>query len=149
MQFPHFTAEARQMVERVRLEDCFRPALWKDLRWYALVEPHNDVVLFRAKFGQRPESDPTVAWNVLTSKQPIWMTGPDVIAAKLISGKPIKILKAIRIVPHGAQPGLVPVKLYSQMKVDPRHDDLAVKLVELRSSMKSSQIYLKFLDQVA
>jgi hypothetical protein len=31
----------------------------------------------------------------------------------------------------------VPGKLYSQMKVDPRRDDLAVKLVELRSAMKS------------
>ena len=35
------------------------------------------------------------------------------------------------------QRGLVPVKLYSQMKVDPRRDDLAVKLVELRSAMKT------------
>jgi hypothetical protein len=32
--------------------------------------------------------------------------------------------------------GLVPAKLYSQMRVDPRRDDLAVKLVELRSSLK-------------
>jgi hypothetical protein len=38
---------------------------------------------------------------------------------------------------NGVQPGLVPVKLHSQMKIDPRRDDLAVKLVELRSAMKS------------
>ena len=107
------------MVERVELEDCFRPAFWKTLRWYALVEP-NDVVPIRAKFGQRVDSDPTMAWNFLTSKQPIWMTGPDVIAAKLMTGKPLKILEAIAVVPHGVQPGLAPVKLYSQMKVDPR-----------------------------
>jgi hypothetical protein len=31
----------------------------------------------------------------------------------------------------------VPVKLRSEMKVDPRRDDLAVKLVELRSAIKS------------
>jgi hypothetical protein len=67
------------------------------------------------------------------------MTGPDVIAAKLMTGKPLKILEAIKVVPHGVQPGLVPVKLYSQMKVNPRRDDLAVKLVELRSSMKSKK----------
>jgi hypothetical protein len=133
--FPDFAAGARQMLERVELEDCFRPAFWKHLRWYALVEP-NDVVPIRAKFGQRVDSDPTMAWNYLSSKQPIWMTGPDVIAAKLMTGKPLKILKAIKVVPHEVQSGLVPVKLHSQMKVDPRRDDLAVKLVELRSAMK-------------
>ena len=53
-----------------------------------------------------------------------------------MTGKPLKILEAIKVVPHGVQPGLAPVKLHSQMKVDPRRDDLAVKLVELRSAMK-------------
>ena len=64
------------------------------------------------------------------------MTGPDVIAAKLMTGKPLKILKAIEVIPHGVQSGLTPVKLYSQIEVDPLRDDLAVKLVELRSSVK-------------
>src|SRR5262249_25791973 len=35
------------------------------------------------------------------------------------------------------QPGLVPVQLYNQVEVDPLRDDLAVKLVELRSSLKT------------
>jgi hypothetical protein len=137
LEFPDFTAGARQMVERVELEDCFRPAFWKQLRFFALVEPNEDVVPMRAKFGLRAESDPTLAWNFLTSKQPFWTTGADVVAANLMTGKPLKILKAIEVVPRGVQPGLVPVKLYSQLEVDPRRDDLAVKLVELRSSVKS------------
>ncbi len=126
LEFPDFTAEAREMVKRVELEDCFRPAFWKHLRWFALVEPNEDVVPIRAKFSQRADSDPTLAWNFLTSKQPFWITGADVIAAKLMTGKPLKILEAIKVVPHGVQPGLASVKLYSQMKVDPRRDDLAV-----------------------
>ena len=65
------------------------------------------------------------------------MAGPDVIAAKLMTGKPLKILEAIKVVPHGVQPGLAPVQLYSQMELDPRRDDLAVKLAEVRSSVKS------------
>jgi hypothetical protein len=137
LEFMDFTARARDMVERIDLKDCFRQAFWKHLRWFALVEPNEDVVPIRAKFGLRADSDPTLAWNFLTSKQPIWMTGPDVLAAKLITGEPLKILEAIKVVPHGVQPTLVPVKLYSQMKVSPRRDDLAVKLVELRSSTKS------------
>ena len=74
---------------------------------------------------------------MLTSKQPIWITGPDAVAAKLMSGKPLKILQALKVIPHGVQPGLVPVKLYNQIEVDPHRDDLAVKLVELRASLKT------------
>ena len=135
--FPDFTAGARRIVELAKLDDCFRPAFWKKLRWFALVEPNKDAVPIRAKFGLRADSDPTLAWNCLTSKQPFWMTGADVIAAKLITGTPIKILEAFKVVPHGVQPGLVSVNLRSQMKVNARRDDLAVKLVELRNSVKS------------
>jgi hypothetical protein len=136
LEFRDFTAGARRMVERVELADCFHPAFWKQLRWFALVEPQEDVIPMRAKFGLRTDPAPTLAWNFLTSKQPIWMTGPDVIAAKLMTGKPLGILEAIKVVPHRVQPGLVPVKLHSQMKVNPLRDDLAVKLVELRSATK-------------
>jgi hypothetical protein len=136
LDFPVFTAGARRMVERVTVDDCFRPSFWKKLRWFALVEPHEDVVSMRAKFGQRQDSDPTLAWNVLSSKQPVWMTGLGVIAAKLITGKPLKILAAIKVAPHGVQPGLRPVKLRGQVEVDPLRDDLAVKLVELRDALK-------------
>jgi hypothetical protein len=136
LEFSDFTTGARQMLERAELKDCFRPAFWRRLRWYALVETHDDVAPIREKFGLREDSDPTLAWNFLTSKQPVWMTGPDVIAAKLITGKPLRILEAIKVVPHRVQPGLKVVNLHSQMKVNPRRDDLAVKLVELRSAIK-------------
>ena len=81
--------------------------------------------------------DPTLGWDFLTSKQPVWITGLDAIAAKLITGKPLKILEAIQIIPHGVQPELKPIKLYNQIEVDPLRNDLAVKMVELRGSVKS------------
>jgi hypothetical protein len=134
--FREFTAGARQMVKRITLKDCYRPAFWKQFRWFALVEVQEDVVPMRAKFAQREDSDPTLAWDFLTSKQPFWMTGLGVIAAKLKTGKPLKVLKAIKVIPHGVQSGLMPVKLNGQIEVDPRRDDLAMKLVELRASLK-------------
>jgi hypothetical protein len=65
------------------------------------------------------------------------VTGPDTITAKLMTGKPLRIVMAIGVVPHGVQPGLAPVKLHGAVEVDPIRDDLAVKLVELRSSVKT------------
>src|SRR5262249_34897474 len=138
LEFPDFTAGARELVERITLDDCFCPSQLKQLRWYALAEAQEDVVPIRARFGQREDSDPTLGWNFLTSKQPFWMTGPDVIAAKLMTGKPLKILKAIAVIPRGAQPGLRQVKLYGQIEVNPLRDDLAVKLVELRHTLKAT-----------
>ncbi len=136
LDFVDFTAGAREMVERATLKDCFRPKFWKQLRFFAFVEPREDVLPTRAKFGQLEDSDPTLAWDFLTSKQPVWITGLDAVAAKLVTGKPLKILEAIKVVPHGVQPGLNPVKLYNQIDVDPLRDDLAVRLVELRTSLK-------------
>ncbi|HWY59400.1 MAG TPA: hypothetical protein VNZ03_33355 [Terriglobales bacterium] len=139
LEFADFTAEARQLLGHVKPDDCYCPAFWKRLRWFALVEPNEDVLPMRAKFGQREDSDPTLGWNFLTSKQPIWVTGLDAVAAKLMTGKPLKILKAIKVIPHGVQSGLAPVKLYGQLELDPRRDDLAVKLVELRASLKTKK----------
>jgi len=137
LEFADFAAGARDMLERVSLDDCYRPAFWKQLRWFALVEPNEDVLPIRAKFGQREDSDPTLAWDFLTSKQPIWVTSLDAVAAKLMTGKPLKILKAIKVIPHGVQSGLAQVRLHGQLEVDPRRDDLAVKLVQLRTSLKT------------
>ncbi len=137
LEFPDFTVEARSFIERVTMEDCFRPDVWRQFRWFALVETCEDVVPLRAKFGQREASDPTLAWNFLASKQPIWITGPDAVATKLITGTPIRILSAFAVVPRGVRSGLQPVKLYNKLEVDPLHDDLAVKLVELRTSLKT------------
>ena len=126
LEFRDFTAEAREMVERVTLEDCCRPEFWKQMRWLTLVQPCEDVVPMRAKFARKDDAEPTLAWDFLTSAQPVWITGLDAIAAKLMTGKPLKILEAIKVVPHGEQPGLKPVRLYDQLEVDPRRDDLAV-----------------------
>ena len=136
LEFADFTAGAHEIIKRVALDECFRPEFWKQLGWYALVEPHEDVVPLRAKFGQREGSDPTLGWNFLVSKQAIWITGPDAVAAKLMTGKPIKILEAISVVPRAVQPGLAPTKLFSQLTVNPLHDNLAVKLIELRHRLK-------------
>ncbi len=136
LEFADFTNGAIDMAERTTLDDCFRPEFWKRLRWFALVEPCDTVLPIRAKFGTRQDSDPTLGWDCLSSKQPLWVTGLDVVAAKVINGKPLKILNAIQVIPHGIQPGLTPVKLYGEIEVDPLRDDLAAKLIELRTAMK-------------
>ena len=137
LDFPDFTDGARKLAEPATLDDCFRPEFWKQFRWFALVEPCDHVVPMRAKFGTRQDSDPTLGWNYLLSKQPIWLSGPDVIAAQLITGKPLKIIKAIQVVPDGVQPGLRTVKLHAEIEVNPLVDDLAAKLIELRNAMKA------------
>ena len=52
LEFADFTAGAREMVERVTLDNCFSPGLWKQLRWYALVEPQEDVLPYTREIWQ-------------------------------------------------------------------------------------------------
>ena len=55
----------------------------------------------------------------------------------LVASKALRILKGIKIIPHGVQQGLKPVKLYGELEVDPRRDDLAVKFVEFAGFLEN------------
>jgi hypothetical protein len=86
-----FTAGAREVIESVTLDDCFQTEFWKeDLRWFALVEPHEDVVPVKSLRSEEG-SDPSLGWNFLSSKQPVWISGPDAVAAKLITGNLLRL----------------------------------------------------------
>lgn len=46
--------------------------------------------------------------NPLTSRWPLWYTGPDLVASTLLTGKPPKILRGIRLKPNeGERDGVV------------------------------------------
>ena len=128
LEFSDFTNGARQILQHASLDDCFRPAFSKNSAGFRSWKP----MTMLSHSGRNLVSGwtPIQRWlGIFTSKQPIWITGLDVIAAKLMTGKPLKILQAIKVVPHGLQSGLRPEKLHSQVEVNPRRDDLAVKLV--------------------
>jgi hypothetical protein len=86
--------------------------------------------------------------NELRWKQPMWVAGPDLVASVLLSGHFPNVQKAIRIVPHGKQPGLEPIKLRGAISVDPRKEDFFTRVIEYRKQNKADdrlQYFLKIL----
>jgi hypothetical protein len=77
--------------------------------------------------------------NPLTSKEPIWYAGPDLVAATLLTGRPPTILSAIKLEPSGQQTGLTSVSLRGMIEIDPARDDFFKVVIEARARVRSDQ----------
>ena len=76
--------------------------------------------------------------NYLTSKEPIWFAGPDIIASVLLTGKVPRIVKAIRVVPHGKQTGLAAISLRGMVRVDANKNSFFKHVIEQRAANESN-----------
>ena len=106
VEFPDATNDVRQLMDMVaRMPDvCFDRQLWPQFRFFALVRPDHDILPARAAYNHKEPDRLNIGLNYLTSEQPIWFAGPDIISSILLNGGKIpRILKAIRIVPVGRQ----------------------------------------------
>lgn len=77
--------------------------------------------------------------NYLTSKEPIWYAGPDVIASILLTGKVPHIEKAIRVKPRGKQQGLTSTSLRGLVKVDANKNSFFRHVIEQRAAHESNK----------
>jgi uncharacterized protein (DUF2147 family) len=78
-----------------------------------------------------------IGMNYLTSDKPVWFTLCDVIASKLLNNDKVPCIeKAYRMVAHGQQKRLKPVKLRGEIEVDPRKDDLFQVMIEQKELLK-------------
>jgi hypothetical protein len=135
VRFIEATREVRTFLATVSLRQAFRPRFWRQLAFYALVHPENDILPVRAMYNGETTN---IGLNYLTSHKPIWFAGPDVVAAILESGKVPRIVKAIRMIPQGAQRGLTSTKLRGLVTIDPRRHDFFRHVVEQRQPFKKT-----------
>jgi hypothetical protein len=113
------------------------------MNFFARIRPDNDVVPVRAEYHNDGVTK-NIGVNHFTSSEAIWLSGPDVIASKLLSGKVPCIEKAIRMVPHGQQTGLRPTNLRGMVEVDPRKHDLFQVMVQEKQAHKTSDEALSY-----
>jgi len=117
------------MVNSISLDRAFEAEKWRDFKFFALVRAEENIFPVRTVYDGRTQN---IGSNYLTSEEPIWFAGPDVIDAALRAGKPLQIEKAIRVVPHGKQDGLRPTSLRAMVEIDPRKEDFFRRVVEER-----------------
>jgi hypothetical protein len=125
------------------------PKLWPDLTFFALVQPGGDILPVRAVYGDsRINPETNIGLNPLTSRKPLWFAGPDIVASLLLTGKPPKIIRAIRFKPVGVQKGMKPVAL-GKGCIDPYQDDFFRKVIEERKGKSKSDPLCYFLKILA
>ncbi len=132
--FPDATKAVRQLLSQITLQRCFDRKLWPQLKFFALVRPDNDALPVRAAYNGTTQN---IGINYLTSKEPIWFAGPDIIASILLTGKVPRIEKAIRVKPHGKQQGLTSTSLRSMVKVDANKNSFFRHVIEQRAAHES------------
>ncbi len=136
LSFDDATEEVRGLLSRITHDDCFKPELWSDFRFFALVTPNDDILPVRTVYSGRTQN---IGSNYLTSAKSIWIAGPDLIASSILTGRAPEIEKAISIVPHGKQPEMNSVSLRGMVEIDPYKDDLFKRAIEQRKLHKSDE----------
>jgi len=137
LRFKDDTARVRKLLKRASLDGCFDQEQWKQFGFFALVQADKDILPLRTVYDGVTQN---IGNNYLTSETRLWYAGPDLIASAIRTGKPPRIVRAIRIVPHGKQAGMKTVKLRGSMvEINPYKDDLFRKVIEQRKLNKADK----------
>jgi hypothetical protein len=133
--FPDATDEIRELLASITLDGCFQCQLWPELKFFALVRPDADVLPVRTVYNGTTQN---IGINYLTSKEPIWFAGPDMIASVLLTGKVPHIEKAIRVFPQGQQSGLGSTSLRGMVDVDAKKHSFFKHIIEQRAANEAN-----------
>ena len=133
--FADATKAVRQLLSQITLHRCFDRKLWPQFKFFALVRPDNDILPVRTVYNGTTQN---IGINYLTSKEPIWFAGPDIIASILLTGQIPRIEKAIRVKPHGKQQGLTSTSLRGMVKVDANKNSFFRHVIEQRAAHESN-----------
>jgi hypothetical protein len=147
--FADATSEVRKLLSQVNLKRCFDRKLWSKFKFFALVRPDNDVLPVRTVYNGTTQN---IGINYLTSKEPIWLAGPDIIASILLTGKVPRIEKAIHVVPQDQQTALKSTSLRSMVNVDAKRHSFFKHVIEQRAASESNaalHYWLKILATAA
>jgi hypothetical protein len=145
VEFPKATDEVRALLSNITLDDCFDRKAWPQFKFFALVYPDDDILPVRTVYNGTTQN---IGINYLTSKEPIWFAGPDVIASILLTGKTPRIEKAIRVQPKGRQAGLGSTSLRGMVTVDANKHSFFKHVIEQRTVNATNpalQYWLKIL----
>jgi len=140
------TDDVRDLLDRVTVEDCYRPETWRDLVGVAQILPDGDVLPVRASF--EPGRSPVIGLQPVYSNRPTWYTIADLVASKILTGRVPTIIRAVRFTGHGQADTLKPSTL-SSLTVDPRLVDMFKSVIEMRKSTTTDESTSRFLKLFA
>jgi hypothetical protein len=129
------TEYVRAFLDGVAYDALLDPVTWKELCAIVEIEPDGDLLPVRATYAAGRA--PNIGLNSLNApNERLWYALPDLVAAKLLSGKTPRVVRAIRFVPGTRIDMLVEIALRKAAKVRPG-DDMARLAIELRKTIFS------------
>lgn len=140
------TTEAQDILNRTDLEIALDPSTWERLAFFASVRPAGDIVPVRSLYSD--SGDTNIGLNPLTSEEPIWYAGPDLAAAKLLSGNPPAVVQAFKLVSQGTQAAMKPTSIGTR-KIDPGKDDFFRAIIEERKTLPEKHPHYLLLKIIA
>ena len=133
IRFVNYRAKARALLSKAELNGTFDKNFWKQLSFFALVKPKDDILPVRTVYDNKGNKrTQNIGLNYLSSKTPIWYAGPDLIASKILTGKAPRILKAIQLIPGNPQKSLKATNLGGMVEIKPLEKDFYCKVIEQR-----------------
>jgi hypothetical protein len=141
------TRRVRRLLSHISLDECFDPDTWDNFKFFALVQPDEDILPIRTVYDGVTQN---IGNNYLSSETPLWFAGCDLISSVIRTKKVPRILKAVRLISHGKQPGMKKINLRSSMvEINPYKDDLFRKVIEQRKLHKSDKALYYWLKILA
>ena len=134
LEFLDATGEVQKLLNEITLDDCYKKEGWREFLFFARIKPDKTLLPVRKMYNGMTEN---VGNNYLSSDE-IWVTGLDLIAAKIRTGEVPHILEAVRIVPVEKQKEMPSIKLRGMIEIDPYTDDLFKRTIELRKQNSSN-----------
>src|SRR5262249_3718585 len=129
------TAQVKNTLERITIEDLQNPKTWKNLTAIVQIEPDEDILPVRSKYDDRQF---TIGLNKLKAGK-LWYTLADCIVSKLLTGRSPRVIQAIGFKPRKPQQRLNPIEILGNPNytIDPYKDDLYQNLINMKTEAKS------------
>ena len=129
------TKQTQELLDTITKQDVANKEYWKGFVTICKFIADNDIIPARAKYNTQNTTNMGVNYVKSVDGTAIWITLPDLIASKFLSGKTPKILEAITFVPQGVQENLKEIEVFEGITVRP-DEDFIKKLVEKRLEIK-------------
>jgi hypothetical protein len=126
--------QAFNFLRDVTLGDLRDRETWPKLRGVALVDPNDDILPCRTRYGAENDDgslNVNIGINRIISACPAWFTFADIIASKILTGRMPKILKTLELYPIGRQATNI-IKLFGETEIDLGKDDFFTALIDAR-----------------
>ncbi|MGO8948000.1 MAG: hypothetical protein ACLQUY_10125, partial [Ktedonobacterales bacterium] len=131
------TADVRDMLATLTLEQLQTPEFWRRLRVLVKVKPDGDLLPVRAEYGPEGRN----IGDVDVAGPTTWYTLADVVASTLRIGKAAQVLEALELVPSSERVETRPWKLFGDERytIDLTHQDFFTEVINLRTDIKAEQ----------